>query len=70
MCDAHAASTITSNTEESEFAECPVMVGSRVNKAEAQAEGLVREFDGRSYYLCCESCAAPWDADPARYAKA
>jgi len=41
-----------------------------VSRAEATAAGRVREFEGRSYYLCCDHCVAKWDADPAAYAKA
>lgn len=53
-----------------EVAECPVMPGSMVVKAEAEDEGLVRDYDGKRYYLCCDACGPMWDADPARYAEA
>lgn len=52
------------------IAECPVMPGTTVNRAEAEELGLVREYEGTRYYLCCESCAALWDSEPARYAAA
>ena len=51
-------------------AECPVMPGSTVNKAEAEAAGLVRDHDGQRYWLCCAGCGPRFDADPARYAAA
>lgn len=50
-------------------AECPVMPGSFVNKDDTEDEGLVREYQGKKYYLCCDSCGPLWDADPARYAQ-
>ena len=50
-------------------AECPVMPGSLVNKADAEEDGLVRDFQGRTYYLCCDACGPLWDAEPARYAQ-
>lgn len=51
-------------------AECPVMPVSLVDKEEAEAEGLFRDYDGRRYYLCCDSCGPMFDADPTRYAHA
>lgn len=53
-----------------ETAVCPVMTGSRVVKAHAEEAGLVREHDGRTFWLCCDSCGPLFDADPARYAAA
>ena len=53
-----------------DLVECPVMPGSTTTKAVSEAKGLVREFEGVTYYLCCAACAAPWDADPAKYARA
>ena len=53
-----------------ELVECPVLSGSMVVKAEAEAAGLVRDHNGKRYWLCCNSCATKWDADPARYAVA
>ena len=52
-----------------ETAECPVMPGSFVNKADAEDEELVREHQGKKYYLCCDACAPMWDANPTRYAQ-
>ncbi|GAA3511753.1 YHS domain-containing protein [Georgenia daeguensis] len=53
-----------------ELAECPVMPGSMVVKAEAEASGLVREYEGKTYYLCCDACGPMFDADPKKYAVA
>lgn len=50
-----------------ELAQCPVMPGSMAVKAEAEAAGLVREYEGTTYYLCCDACAPMFDADPAQY---
>ncbi len=52
------------------LAECPVMPGSMAVKAEAEAAGLVREYEGKTYYLCCDACAPMFDADPKKYAVA
>ncbi|HEX2144331.1 MAG TPA: hypothetical protein VHG10_07480 [Glycomyces sp.] len=57
-------------TEGTETAECPVMVGNTVAKADAEAAGLVRDHEGQRYWLCCASCGPLFDADPAKYAKA
>lgn len=51
-------------------AECPVMPGRFVAKAKAQARGWVREYAGRTYWLCCAGCGPKFDADPARFAVA
>ena len=53
-----------------EIAECPVMAGSTVLKADAEAGGLVRDYEGTRYYLCCAACGPLFDADPAKYASA
>ena len=53
-----------------EIAECPVMRGSTVVKADAEAKGLFRDYEGQRYWFCCAACEAPFDADPARYAMA
>lgn len=53
-----------------DLAECPVMRGSMVAKAHAEAAGLVRDHEGVRYWLCCSSCGPLFDADPARYARA
>lgn len=52
------------------YAECPVMVGSTVVKADAEAAGLFRDYDGNRYYFCCAGCGPAFDADPAKYATA
>ena len=53
-----------------DIAECPVMAGSTVLKADAEAAGLVRDYEGTRYYLCCAACGPLFDADPAKYAAA
>ncbi len=49
-----------------ELATCPVMEIA-VNKKEAVAKGLVRTVNNKTYYLCCNTCAQQFDADPERY---
>lgn len=51
-------------------AECPVMPGRFVAKAKAEARGWVREYAGRTYWLCCAGCGPKFNADPARFAMA
>lgn len=46
---------------------CPVM-HLPVSKKLAKNEGLVRQFDGKSYYLCCSSCIGSFEENPAAYA--
>ncbi len=50
-----------------ELAICPVM-NVKVNKADAEAHGLVREYQGKKIYLCCNTCARLFDKNPAKYA--
>lgn len=52
------------------MAQCPVMVGSAVVIADAEAAGLFRDFEGTRYYFCCAGCGPAFDADPAKYAAA
>lgn len=47
---------------------CPVMVGTPVVKAVAEAQGLFRDFEGQRYWFCCASCGPAFDSDPAKYA--
>lgn len=51
-------------------AECPVMRGSYIAKADAEAQGLVRDYDGQRYYLCCAACGPLFDANPEKYVSA
>ncbi len=53
-----------------QVAECPVMPGNLVVKADAEAAGLVRDYEGVRYYLCCAGCGPTFDANPATYAHA
>lgn len=50
-----------------DLAECVVMPGSTVVKADAEAAGLYRDVDGTRYWFCCAGCAPRFDADPAAY---
>ena len=52
------------------LAECPVMPGNQVVKADAVAAGLVRDYQGQRYWLCCPGCGPAFDADPTKYAPA
>lgn len=54
----------------SDLVACPVMPENQVSRAEAEAAGRTREWEGRTYYLCCDSCVAAFDANPAKYAAA
>ena len=49
---------------------CPVMPGTPVNKAAAEAAGLFRDYRGRRYWLCCKGCGPRFDRDPDKYAGA
>lgn len=51
-------------------AECPVMPARFVAKAKAEAKDWVRQYAGRTYWLCCAGCVAKFDANPAKYAVA
>lgn len=47
---------------------CPVMVGTPVVKATAEAQGLFRDHEGQRYWFCCAGCGPAFDSDPAKYA--
>lgn len=70
MCEAHNHAAPAATEAETETAECPVMRGNFVNKADAEAQGLVREYNGEKYYLCCAACGPLFDADPEKYVSA
>ncbi|MEW2460950.1 MULTISPECIES: YHS domain-containing protein [Microbacterium] len=46
---------------------CPVMAGSPVVIAQAEAAGLFRDYEGTRYHFCCAGCGPAFDADPAKY---
>lgn len=70
-CHGHGASEEKlANVGAEEIADCPVMPGSTVVKADAEAQGLFRDYEGTRYWLCCDSCGPLFDADPAKYANA
>lgn len=67
----HATSTTDlSGHSGDEIAECLVMPGTMVVKADAEAAGLYRDYEGQRYWFCCAACGPLWDADPAKYANA
>lgn len=51
-----------------EMAVCPVMQVP-VNKAEAKAQGLVRNYKGEEYYLCCNMCVRQFEDNPEKYVR-
>lgn len=53
-----------------QLAQCPVMTDRTVVKADAEAAGLFRDYQGERYWLCCTPCGPRFDADPAKYATA
>ncbi|WP_123815176.1 YHS domain-containing protein [Myceligenerans xiligouense] len=53
-----------------ETTTCPVMEGTPVVKAVAEAAGLYRDYEGTRYWFCCAGCGPAFDADPAKYAAA
>jgi YHS domain-containing protein len=59
---------LSPNTDD--LAECPVMTGSKVAKADAEAAGLFRDYQGNRYWFCCAGCGPLFDANPAQYAAA
>jgi len=40
-----------------------------VDPAEARAEGLASEYQGKTYYFCCDMCKESFDEDPGEYVK-
>lgn len=67
-CGHTTSAETVAQTPTSEMAECPVMVGTPVVKADAEATGLYRDHRGQRYWLCCAGCGPRFDADPDRYA--
>ena len=63
-----AAPSAPTGQDQSDLAECPVMTGTPVNKAQAEAAGLYRDHNGQRYWFCCAACTPVWDADPDEYA--
>lgn len=62
-----AAAEALAHSGVNDVAECPVMAGTMVIKAAAEAAGLVRTHQGEQYWLCCDACGPLFDADPDRY---
>ena len=65
-----AAADASAGQDQGDVAECPVMTGTLVNKAHAEAAGLYRDHNGQRYWFCCAACGPMWDADPDEYAAA
>lgn len=49
-----------------EMVTCAVK-GTTTSKSQAEASGLVRDFQGERYHFCCAHCAELFDADPDAY---
>lgn len=62
--------TPTTEPEVPEVTACPVMAGTPIVKADAEAAGLYRDYQGQRYWFCCAGCGPRFDADPDRYANA
>lgn len=64
--------SLTARPEQADnaIAHCPVMAGTPVVKAAAEANGLYRDHEGHRYWFCCAGCGPAFDADPAKYAHA
>ncbi len=58
--------TSRSNQDEA-LLTCPVMKGIPVDRNEAESLGLVRDYKGKKYYFCCNSCSPMFDQDPEVY---
>ncbi len=51
----------------SEKSICPVM-STPVDTKQARSKRMVREYNGKKYYLCCQTCVKLFDKKPASYA--
>ena len=68
-CGGHGPSPAdVAQVSTADVAECPVMIGATVVKAQAEEAGLYRDYHGQRYWLCCDTCSALFDANPAEYA--
>lgn len=47
-------------------AMCPVM-NTLVDKKAARSKQMVREFQGKKYFLCCQTCVTMFDKTPNTY---
>ena len=45
---------------------CPVMKNP-VNEKVAEGKGMVREYQGKKYYFCCDSCPETFEKNPTSY---
>ncbi len=69
-CCGGQATAAPASPVQDDVAECPVMPGAVVNRADAEAAGLYRDHNGQRYWFCCSACFPMWDADPDEYAAA
>ncbi|MDS2174302.1 hypothetical protein Q7C18_16495 [Nesterenkonia sp. CL21] len=58
----------TTKAPADDMAECPVMAGTPVVKAQAEEAGLYRDHRGTRHWFCCAACGPLFDADPEQYA--
>jgi Cu2+-exporting ATPase len=42
-------------------------MGVKVNKKEAEEKGLMLEYEGKKYYVCCNHCVEIFNKDPEKY---
>lgn len=47
-------------------AMCPVM-NTLIDKKTARSKQMVREFQGKKYFLCCQTCVTLFDKNPSAY---
>lgn len=69
-CGGHAETPAAAPTSQDQVTTCPVVEGTPVVKATAEAAGLFRDYEGTRYWFCCAACGPLFDADPAKYAAA
>lgn len=70
-CGGHApAAEDLAAASSNDVVDCLVMPGTPVIKANAEAAGLFRDYEGERYWFCCAACGPLFDADPERYANA
>jgi YHS domain-containing protein len=46
---------------------CPVM-DTLIDKKTARSQQMVRKFNGKEYFLCCQTCVKMFDKNPTDYA--
>ena len=43
--------------------------GMQIDEEQAEAQGLVSDFDGEEYFFCSPGCKQSFDQNPAAYAE-